>query len=112
MVNRYCISCHRQGKDNNEFWMDSYENILTTGDNGPNVVAGDPNSPLLVVIQGTPIPDPDNPGLELVGVMPPKKHLSTAEIDAWMRWVLMGMPQTAEEAGQLTMPSPTPTPAP
>ena len=53
--------------------MDTYENILKTGDNAPNVTAGDANSPLLVVIQGTPIPDPDDPSKNLVNTMPPNQ---------------------------------------
>ncbi len=107
IVKRYCVSCHRPGKDSNAYLMDTYENITTSGDNAPSIKAGDANSPLLQVIQGTPIPDPDNPGQNLVGVMPPKSTLKADVIDAWMRWVMAGMPRTAEEAAAL---STTPTP--
>jgi len=73
IVKRYCISCHRAGKDSNNYFMSTYEEILTTGDQkDDNVIAGDPNSYLLQVIQGTPIPDPQNPGENLIGVMPPR----------------------------------------
>src|SRR6185295_1670853 len=62
IVKRYCVSCHRAGKDNNDFLMTSYEEILSTGENkDKNLVAGDSNSYLLQVIQGTPIPDPTDP---------------------------------------------------
>ena len=50
------------GQDNNNYLMTSYEEILTTGDNKDNnIIAGDENSYLLQVIQGQPIPDPENP---------------------------------------------------
>ena len=53
IVKRYCISCHRAGKTNNNYLMTSYDEILTTGDNkDKNVLAGDPNGYLLQVIQG------------------------------------------------------------
>ncbi len=114
IVKRYCISCHRAGKDNLNYWMDTYENIRKTGDSAPNVTASDANSPLLVVIQGTPIPDPADPTKELVGVMPPNKALKADIIDVFRRWIMAGMPQTSAEAAALptSMPAPTATPKP
>jgi mono/diheme cytochrome c family protein len=112
IVKRYCISCHRAGKTNNNFWMDTYENILKTGDNAPNVTAGDANSPLLVVIQGTPIPDPDDPSKNLVNKMPPNRALKADIIDVLRRWVMAGMPQTAADAAALPTPTPAPTATP
>ncbi len=107
IVTRYCISCHRPGKDNNNYWMTSFDEILNTGDNAPNLEAGNPESILLKVIQGTPILD-DN-GNELIGVMPPNKPMRPDVIDVWVRWVMAGMPKTAEDAAARTLP---PTPAP
>ncbi|MCK6583962.1 MAG: c-type cytochrome [Anaerolineales bacterium] len=99
IVKRYCVSCHRAGKDNNNYLMTSYEEILTTGDNvDHNLIAGDMNSYLLQVIQGTPIMDPADPTKELIGVMPPKTKLKSNVVDAFIRWVMNGMPKTAEEA--------------
>ncbi len=109
IVKRYCISCHRPGKDNNNYWMTSFDEIINTGDNAPVVEAGNPESILLLTIQGTPILD-DN-GKEIIGVMPPNKPLRPDVIDVWVRWVLAGMPKTAEEAATRTLP-PTPTPTP
>jgi len=109
ILQRYCVSCHRAGKENNSYWLDSYDHVLKTGDNGPNVVAGDPNSPMLVVIQGTPIPNPDDPTKNLVNKMPPNKALSPEIISVLRRWVIGGMPQTAAEAAA---PLPTATPKP
>jgi hypothetical protein len=116
IVKRYCISCHRPGKDNNDFLMTTYEEILTTGENQDrNVVAGDPESYLLQTIQGNPIMDPENPSEELIGVMPPKGNLKPNAVDAFIRWVMNGMPETAQEAAQLFVaptsePVTTPTP--
>jgi mono/diheme cytochrome c family protein len=116
IVKRYCISCHRPGKDNNDFLMTTYDEILTTGENQDrNVVAGDPDSYLLLTIQGTPVMDPANPSEEMIGVMPPKGHLKPDAIDASLRWIMNGMPQTAEEAAELFVaptPEPVATPAP
>jgi len=111
IVKRYCVSCHRAGKDNNNYLMTSYDEILNTGDNKEkNVIAGDPNGYLIQVIQGTPIMDPENPDQELVGVMPPKGHLKPNAIEAFVLWILNGMPETAEAAAQLA-PASTPEPA-
>ncbi len=112
IVKRYCISCHRPGKDNNAYLMDTYENILKTGDNAPNLTANDPNSPLLVVIQGTAIPDPADPTKNLVGKMPPKSTLKPEVIEVFTRWVNAGMPQTAADAAALPTPTPAPTATP
>jgi mono/diheme cytochrome c family protein len=116
LVKRYCVSCHRPGKDNNDYLMSSYEEILTTGENGDkNVIAGDPDSYLLQVIQGIPVMDPQNPNEERIGVMPPRGHLKPDAIDALIRWVMNGMPRSAEDAANLSVapgsePVTTPTP--
>jgi mono/diheme cytochrome c family protein len=112
IVKRYCISCHRPGKDNHAYLMDTYENILKSGDNAPSLTAGDPNSPLLVTIQGTPIPDPADPTTNLIGKMPPKSDLKPNIIDVFKRWIDAGMPQTAADAAALPTPTPAPTATP
>ena len=105
IVKRYCVSCHRAGKDNNNFLMTSYEEILTTGDQSANnVIAGDENSYLLQVIQAHPILDEN--GNEIIGVMPPTKALKPDIVDVFIRWVMNGMPQTAEDAAALSTPAP------
>lgn len=105
IVKRYCLSCHRPGKDNNAYFMDTYENILQSGDHaGQNVIAGDENSYLLLTIQGQAILD--ETGKEIIGVMPPRGTLKPDAIEALRRWVLMGMPRTAQEAAGLTWPAP------
>ncbi len=114
IVQRYCVSCHRAGKQNNNYLMTSYEEMLTTGDNkAHDIVAGDQNSYLLQVIQNHPIPDPKDPGKTLIRAMPPNGHLKPDVIDVFVRWILNGMPKTAEDAAKLAAPSGgTPTPAP
>lgn len=108
IVKRYCISCHRAGKENNNYLMTTYEEILTTGDQAANnVIAGDENSYLLQVIQEHAIMNPDKPDEELIGVMPPTKALKPDVVDVFVRWVMNGMPQTAAEAAALST-----TPAP
>ena len=106
IVKRYCVSCHREGKDNNNYLMTSYDEILTTGDNAPLITAGDPESILLKVIQEQTITDPIT-GEETIGVMPPKTVLKPNVVDVWVRWIMNGMPKTADEAAALYVP-PTP----
>jgi len=111
ITKRYCISCHREGKENNDYLMTSYDEILHTGEHSDNnVVAGDMDSYLLQTIQQQPIIDPAT-GEEIIGVMPPKSVLKPDVVDVWVRWVMNGMPQTAEEAAALSS-TPVETPAP
>lgn len=92
IVKRYCISCHRPGKDSNEYFMDTYANILDSGDNADkNVVAGDMNSYLIQTIEHIEILDEN--GQVLVGVMPPNSQLKQDIIDIFVLWVMNGMPE-------------------
>jgi mono/diheme cytochrome c family protein len=112
IVKRYCLSCHSAGQTNNNFLMDSYVDILHTGDHQANdVIVGKANSYLLQVIQGQAIPDPNHPTQTLIRAMPPNGHLSPDVMDVFVRWVMAGMPQTAADAAKLSAPqTPTPTP--
>jgi mono/diheme cytochrome c family protein len=93
---RYCISCHRPGKENNNYLMGSYEEILTTGDNVDlNIISGDLNSYLIQTINGVSILDPDT-GEELIQQMPPTKLMKEEYIKMFEIWVLNGMPETGE----------------
>jgi len=120
LTKRYCLSCHRAGKENNNYLMDTYENMLNTGDNAPVMAAGDANSLLLQLINGHESTDPKTG--KTIRQMPPTKLLKPEFIDMLTRWVMAGMPKTAEEAKALsatatpaateqpTSPSVTPTP--
>ena len=102
IVQRYCISCHRAGKENNNYLMTSYEEMLTTGDNvDHNIIPGDENSYLLQVIQEHPIMDPANPNEELIGVMPPNHALKSNVVDVFIRWIMNGMPQNCGGRGKV-----------
>ncbi len=108
IVKRYCISCHRAGKENNNYLMTTYDEILFTGDNAANnIIAGDEGSYFLQVIQEHAIMNPEKPEEELIGVMPPNRALKPNIVDVFFRWIMNGMPQTAAEAQSL---SPTPVP--
>lgn len=73
IVQRYCISCHRPGKENNNYLMGTYQEILTTGDNqDSNLIAGDLDSYLIQTINGQSIFDPGT-GEEIIQQMPPTK---------------------------------------
>jgi mono/diheme cytochrome c family protein len=111
IVKRYCVACHRAGKENNNYLMTTYEEMLTTGDNVEhNITAGSMDSYLLQVIQEMPIMNPEKPDEKLIGVMPPSRALKPNVVDVFIRWVMNGMPKTAEDAAKL-FPPPTPEPA-
>jgi menaquinol-cytochrome c reductase cytochrome b/c subunit len=104
LIKRYCISCHRPGKKNNNYTMQSYEEIMNTGDHTPNVIPGDLNSNLIRMI--------NRQDIDAGGPMPPTKALKPEVIDIFTRWVLGGAPNTAADAaaaspGQLPPPSTT-----
>jgi len=102
IVQRYCVSCHRPGKENNNYLMQTYQEMLTTGDNqGSNLIAGDLNSYLLLTNKGNSILDPDS-GEEIIQQMPPTKLMKDKYIYLFEIWVLNGMPETAAEAEALT----------
>ena len=112
IVKRYCVSCHRAGKDNNDFLMTSYDEILTTGENAEfNIIRGEgyESSYLLLTIQEQTILNEN--GEEIIGVMPPKSVLKADVVNVWKLWIMNGMPETVEEAAVLsTVPVETQTP--
>ena len=97
IVKRYCISCHRPGKKNNNYLMSTYEEIMKSGDNVPNIVPGDLNSNTILMLHRQEI--------DAGGPMPPTKELKPELIEIFERWVLAGAPETAEEAAALSTPS-------
>ncbi len=85
IVKRYCVSCHRPGKENNNYLMGGYNDVMNSGDHKPNVVAGDLNSNLIRMIHGEKI--------TAGGAMPPTKSLSPDLIAIFERWVKAGAPE-------------------
>jgi mono/diheme cytochrome c family protein len=104
LIKRYCVSCHSKGKQNNNYLLTSYDEMLQTGDNAPVMTAGDAKSLLLQLITGHESTDPKTGNK--IRQMPPTKLLDQQYIDVLTRWVLAGMPQTADQAKAL---SPQPT---
>jgi mono/diheme cytochrome c family protein len=99
IVKRYCISCHRPGKENNNYLMGTFAEIIETGDNAPNVIAGDLESNLIVTVYHESIFD--DAGTEIIGPMPPTKQIKPEYIEIFEKWVLAAMPETAEDAAAL-----------
>ncbi|HWS23060.1 MAG TPA: c-type cytochrome [Anaerolineales bacterium] len=90
---RYCISCHREGKENDNYLMTSYEEILNTGDNKPLTLAeGETETKFMQVIQGHQILAAD--GSVLIDQMPPSKLLPADVIEVFRLWIEAGMPQS------------------
>jgi len=106
LVKRYCVSCHRAGKQNNNNLVTSYEEMLTSGDNAPLMTAGDPESLMLKLINGQEGKDPVTD--KVIRQMPPTKLLDPQYVELLTRWVMAGMPKTAVEAASLS-PIATPT---
>jgi mono/diheme cytochrome c family protein len=96
IIRRTCVSCHRPGKENNNYLMGSYEELLTTGDDAPNLIAGDLGSNLIRSLH--------REETDEWGPMPPSKPLKEEWIVIFERWVLAGMPETPAD-----LPTPTPT---
>jgi mono/diheme cytochrome c family protein len=94
IVKRYCVSCHRPGKENNNYLMRDYVEIMESGDNVPNVIPGDLNSNLIRMLYREEI--------EAGGPMPPTKSLKQELIDIFELWVDGGAPETAEQAAELS----------
>ena len=119
IVRRTCASCHREGKKNNNYWMGSYQEMLTTGDNAPVLVAGDANSLLLRLLRREEVTE-----IKDLNAMPPSRPLRPEWVEIFERWVAAGMPETpvpAAGAAPVATPAPTvsgtpaaasPTPAP
>ena len=96
IVQRYCLSCHRPGKENNNYLMGTYQEILTTGDNVENnLIPGDLDNYLIQTINGGEIFNAS--GERIIQQMPPTKLMKDEYIQIFEIWVLNGMPETAAE---------------
>jgi mono/diheme cytochrome c family protein len=104
IVKRYCVSCHRPDKENDNYLMQTYLEMLTTGDNAPhNLIAGDPeNSYVIRTMLRESIFD--DAGNEIIGPMPPSKEIKEEYIHIFEQWILNGMPETSEAAAALSQP--------
>ena len=98
IVRRYCVSCHREGKNNQNYLMTSYDEIINTGDNAPNLIAGDLTCNTMQMLNRV-------EGLEAGNPMPPTKELKPELVAIWQAWILAGMPNTAVDAAALSAPA-------
>lgn len=89
IIRRTCVSCHRPGKKNNEYLMQTYDEVINSGDNAPNLIDGDLGSNLIRMLHREEI--------DAGGPMPPTRALKDEWIDYFERWVLAGMPETVED---------------
>jgi mono/diheme cytochrome c family protein len=89
IVKRYCASCHRAGKTNNNYLMGSYEEIMTSGDDTPNIRPGDLSSNIIRMLHRQEI--------EAGGPMPPALALKPELVAMFEQWVLAGAPKTAAD---------------
>lgn len=92
---RYCVSCHREGKKNNNYFMDNYENTINTGDHAPNLIAADMMCNTMQMLNRI-------EGLEAGNPMPPTKALPANLVAIYQAWILAGMPNTAADAAALS----------
>jgi len=80
LLHDHCLSCHNEEKKKGGLSMHSRTALLKGGDNGKVVSGGKPDGSLLLkALQ----PDADPH-------MPPKKQLSTNQIDLVRRWIMEG----------------------
>lgn len=79
-----CVMCHSGSDAPLGLQLDTWQGVMTGSENGPVVIAGDGNSPLLQRLRGQ-----AEPQMPLDG--PP--FLSEAEITLVANWVAAGMPE-------------------
>ena len=84
--------------------METFDEIMNSGDHAPNVIPGDLNSNLIRML--------NREEIDAGGPMPPTKALKPEIIEIFTRWVLGGAPQTAEEAAAASGPITTTLTAP
>ncbi|MCI0746361.1 MAG: DUF1553 domain-containing protein [Verrucomicrobia subdivision 3 bacterium] len=80
LLHHNCLGCHNAEKSKGGLQLISRESALQGGDNGPVVVPGKPGESLLVKVLAADA-DPH---------MPPKKQLSTNQIQLVRRWIGAG----------------------
>lgn len=94
IVKRNCLSCHRTGRESQSqnYLMDTYDNVMNSGDHKPNVVPGDLNSHLFLMI--------NRQEIEAGKAMPPTSPLSDKYIEYFKRWIEGGAPNTKDDAAK------------
>ena len=77
-----CVACHGEGKTKGGLRMDSYEQLMKGGKDGPVIVAGDPGKSLL--LQRVTLP-PDHKQFMPAEGRPPLRAEEIAWIKAWIQ---------------------------
>ncbi|MCU0486011.1 MAG: c-type cytochrome [Anaerolineales bacterium] len=103
IIKRYCISCHRPGKKNNNYTMQTYDEILNSGDNAPVILPGNPDASLFMRLVR-------REELDEAGPMPPTKELKPEYASILELWIAAGAPQSASDAAASNLPASTITP--
>lgn len=86
-----CYECHSGKKQSGSLRVDNITYLITGGDSGPALVAGDPDKSIL--IEAIRYQDPDFQ-------MPPKAKLPDNEIAVLEKWIKLGTPWPANEASR------------
>jgi hypothetical protein len=80
IVGRWCTSCHGPRHQQGGLRLDSYAAALGGGDSGPAVIAGDPDSSLIVAK----VERRDRPA------MPPRRKLAPPAVAVIRAWIAAG----------------------
>jgi mono/diheme cytochrome c family protein len=80
VFHRHCVRCHGPREQSGGLRLDTYENVLRGGEEGPAIIPGDPNASLLF----QKIERRDDPP------MPPKKALPAREVAKIRAWLQAG----------------------
>ncbi len=98
MLEQRCVSCHRAGKKKGDLRMDTPEQLLKGGEEGPAFVAGNAEESNLFIRVNLPEDDEEH--------MPPegKKPLSEKQIELLGWWIDAGAPTDTTTVAQLEIP--------
>ncbi len=93
-----CLECHGAKKQSGSLRLDSRENVLRGGDNGPAIVAGDPEKSRLIA------------AVRREGdlQMPPESKLTPQQVAALAQWVKIGAPWPRGDSSLIPHPSSLP----
>jgi mono/diheme cytochrome c family protein/uncharacterized membrane protein len=93
-----CAACHRAGKSKGGLRLDSYEQLLRGGNDGPVVVPGDPAHSLL--LERITLPRDNTKAMPADGRSP----LKPQEIAIIQSWIEQGASQTAQTVAGISNP--------
>ena len=84
LFSRTCAQCHGAKLEASGWRADSYQKVMESGKNGPNVIPGDPDNSLLIQkLLNT---------QSIGGQMPPARMLDERAIQWIIDWILAGAP--------------------